>query len=100
MQAYLHAYAIPSMKTATLFMNGRSQAVRLPAEFRFEGKQVYVSRDPRTGNVILSAHPPTRTWQEFMALRDGLGELPEVELPRADHAQTSQTRDPFGGWVE
>lgn len=31
--------------TAKLFMNGRSQAVRLPAEFRFEGKEVYIERD-------------------------------------------------------
>lgn len=32
-------------QTAKLFMNGRSQAVRLPAEFRFEGKEVYIERE-------------------------------------------------------
>lgn len=31
-------------QTAKLFMNGRSQAVRLPAEFRFEGKEVYIEK--------------------------------------------------------
>jgi antitoxin VapB len=31
--------------TAKLFMHGRSQAVRLPKEFRFEGKEVRVRRD-------------------------------------------------------
>jgi len=30
--------------TAKLFMHGRSQAVRLPKEFRFQGKEVRVSR--------------------------------------------------------
>jgi antitoxin VapB len=30
--------------TAKLFMHGRSQAVRLPKEFRFEGSEVRVSR--------------------------------------------------------
>jgi len=30
--------------TARLFMHGRSQAVRLPKEYRFEGKEVRVSR--------------------------------------------------------
>jgi antitoxin VapB len=30
------------METAKLFKNGRSQAVRLPKEFRFEGDEVYV----------------------------------------------------------
>ena len=32
------------MQTAKLFKNGRSQAARLPKEFRFEGGEVYVSR--------------------------------------------------------
>lgn len=32
------------MKTAKLFANGRSQAVRLPKEFRFEGSEVYIRR--------------------------------------------------------
>ena len=44
-------------QTAKLFRNGRSQAVRLPAEFRFPGAEVYVRRDPATGDVILSRHP-------------------------------------------
>jgi antitoxin VapB len=42
------------MQTAKLFKNGRSQAVRLPAEFRFEGDEVQIRRDPETGDVILS----------------------------------------------
>ena len=40
---------------AKLFRNGRSQAVRLPASCRFEGTEVEVERDPRTGVVSLSA---------------------------------------------
>lgn len=42
-------------KTAKLFSNGGSQAVRLPVEFRFSGDQVYVWRDERTGDVVLAA---------------------------------------------
>ena len=41
-------------QTAKLFMNGRSQAVRLPAAFRFDGTEVFIRRDPLTGDVILS----------------------------------------------
>jgi antitoxin VapB len=38
--------AAPAAKaTAKLFMHGRSQAVRLPKEFRFTGKEVGVSRE-------------------------------------------------------
>jgi antitoxin VapB len=32
------------MKTAKLFLNGQSQAVRLPKEFRFSGNEVFVKR--------------------------------------------------------
>ncbi|WP_446745857.1 antitoxin [Silvibacterium acidisoli] len=38
-----------------LFQNGASQAVRLPADFRFQGKEIYATRDEVTGNVTLSA---------------------------------------------
>ena len=59
---------------AKLFRNGRSQAVRLPADFRFEGSQVFVRRDPTTGDVILSRRP--ESWQDFFELTDGL-DLPD-----------------------
>jgi antitoxin VapB len=32
------------MKTARIFTNGRSQAVRLPKEFRFSGDEVYINK--------------------------------------------------------
>lgn len=58
-------------KTAKLFVNGGSQAVRLPAEFRFDGSdEVYIRRDAVTGDVILSARPASKSWREFFALRD------------------------------
>jgi antitoxin VapB len=56
--------------TAKLFRNGRSQAVRLPVEFRFEGSEVYVRRDPATGDVILSRRPDS--WRDFFDLVDTL----------------------------
>jgi antitoxin VapB len=48
-------------KTAKIFMNGRSQAVRLPKEFRFDCDEVYVER--QGDRVILTAKKPT--WDEF-----------------------------------
>jgi antitoxin VapB len=53
-------------RTAKLFYNGRSQAVRLPAEYRFQGSEVYVRRDSTTGDVILSRRPDS--WQDFFDL--------------------------------
>lgn len=52
-----------SSQTAKLFRNGRSQAVRLPAEYRFEGSEVYIRRDPSTGDVVLSRRPDS--WKDF-----------------------------------
>jgi len=48
--------------TAKLFRNGRSQAVRLPARYRFEGAdEVFVSK---VGDkVVLSAKPSS--WDDF-----------------------------------
>jgi antitoxin VapB len=60
--------------TAKLFRNGRSQAVRLPADFRFAGSEVYVRRDPVTGDVILSRRPDS--WQDFFDLTATL-DVPE-----------------------
>ena len=58
-------------KTAKLFGNGGSQAVRLPAEFRFDGlDEVYIRRDTVTGDVILSAHRISTAWSDFFTLRD------------------------------
>ena len=57
-------------KTAKLFRNGRSQAVRLPSEYRFEGSEVYVRRDPATGDVVLSRRP--ESWKDLFALLDSI----------------------------
>lgn len=59
-------------KTARLFKNGASQAVRLPAEFRFAGEDVYATRDDATGDVLLSARPGVHTWGEFFALMESI----------------------------
>lgn len=55
-------------RTAKLFKNGSSQAVRLPAEFRFDGDKVYITRDEATGDVVLSSRPGTKTWGDFFDL--------------------------------
>ena len=81
-------------KTAKLFSNGGSQAVRLPAEFRFDGEEVYVWRDERTGDVVLSVQPPGR-WGDFVTLRNRLRAVPDDFL--SDRQQSSEGRDPFGG---
>jgi len=79
-------------RRAKLFANGGSQAVRLPAELRFEGDEVYAWRDEATGDVVLSAAPRGQ-WRDFMAIRDRLGAVPGDFL--ADRGQSTEARDPF-----
>ncbi len=55
-------------RVVKLFKNGASQAVRLPAEFRFEGEAVYATRDAATGDVVLSSRPGKKAWGAFLAL--------------------------------
>ncbi len=62
-------------RVAKLFKNGASQAIRLPAEFRFEGTEVYATRDDATGDVVLSNRPGVKAWNEFFEL------LHSVEVP-------------------
>ncbi len=46
---------------AKIFMNGRSQAVRLPKEYRFDTDEVYITK--QGSNIVISAKRPT--WDEF-----------------------------------
>lgn len=50
------------MKTAKLFMNGRSQAVRLPREFQFSGDRVWIKRSQNA--VVLL--PMQDSWQPLV----------------------------------
>jgi len=71
-------------RTAKLFLNGRSQAVRLPAEFRFEGKEVFIRQDQTTGDVILSRRP--ESWDSFFKLRQEANVPEEFMADRKDEA--------------
>lgn len=81
-------------RKARLFANGGSQAVRLPAEFRFDAEEVYIRRDEVTGDVILSVEP-VHTWDDFVALRGRLAGVPDDFM--RERGQRTETRDPFAG---
>jgi antitoxin VapB len=84
-------------QVAKLFANGRSQAVRLPAAYRFDTKEVFIRQDPQTGDVILSRKPAT--WDDFFAtLKDA--KVPRGFLGKSERKQKSQNRDPFSEWNE
>jgi antitoxin VapB len=58
------------MDTAKIFKSGRSQAVRLPKEFRFEGDEVMVTR---LGAAVVLL-PKNHDWEVMFAALDGFDE--------------------------
>ena len=84
-------------QTAQLFMNGRSQAVRLPAAYRFSSTEVYIRQDPESGDVILSRKPPT--WNAFLSALQNT-HVPADFLDKKEREQAGQDPDPFEGWEE
>jgi antitoxin VapB len=58
------------MRTAKLFPNGQSQAVRLPKEFRFEGEFVYIKK---LGKAVVLL-PARGAWEPLVESLDGLSE--------------------------
>jgi antitoxin VapB len=58
------------MDSAKLFYNGRSQAVRLPKEFRFEGEEVYIKK---IGSAVVLM-PKEKVWEVHEAGMDYFSE--------------------------
>ncbi len=56
---------------ARVFMSGRSQAVRIPVEYRFNSEEVFIRRDEQSGSLILSEAPGS--WEEVFAALDEAG---------------------------
>lgn len=83
-------------QVAKLFINGRSQAVRLPAAYRFDAKEIYIRQDVETGDVILSRRPTD--WDGFFAALKGM--VDADFLSAAERDQGTQDRDPFAGCEE
>ncbi len=69
-------------KKAKLFINGRSQAVRLPKEFRFEGDEVMLKKKGKTVIIepIEKSEWPRLFWKAFT--RDKSFKTPEPLLKK------------------
>ena len=59
---YINKKDVNMADTAKIFTSSRSQAVRLPKEYRFSGNEVYIRKEK--GRVILS-EKPFKTWEEI-----------------------------------
>lgn len=78
------------MKTAKLFRNGQSQAVRLPKEFRFDGDEVYIKR---VGNAVVLL-PDRGSWGGLFESLELFSE--DFMESRDQPLQPEKRQDPFG----
>ena len=72
------------MQTAKVFQNGRSQAIRLPKEFRVETDEVYLKKIPEGFLVI-----PRDPWELFF---EGVEQLSEDFMASGRQQPQSQKR--------
>ncbi|HHT9128409.1 MAG TPA: type II toxin-antitoxin system antitoxin VapB [Candidatus Wujingus californicus] len=73
------------MKTARVFKNGQSQAVRLPKEFRFEGDYVFIKKE---GDAVILL-PAKKTWD---VLFNSLGKFSEDFIVAREQPETQKRK--------
>jgi antitoxin VapB len=82
---------VPETQKAKVFMSGRSQAVRIPAEYRFRSSEVSIRRDPASGDLILSEGPGS--WAEVFAALDA-AQIPDDFLSETERDRRPPTTRP------
>ncbi len=82
------------MRTARVFNNGNSQAVRLPRQFRIDATEVFIRKDAGTGDIVLSTRLTEGGWAAFFALRDKACVPADFMTERPMNALEA-ARDPF-----
>ena len=85
-------------QSTAIFDDGEGQAVRIPEEFKFNSKEVWIRRDESTGEVILTPRP---SWQQVFAILDAL-DVPDDFLSPEERNQGLPQERPelFDDWIE
>ncbi len=78
------------MKSAKLFKNGGSQAVRLPVEFKFDSEEVFIKKTSYGVLLIPKSDSPWKKWREGLEMYDH----PFME---EDRHQEEQVREGLNG---
>ena len=76
------------MKTAKLFRNGQSQAVRLPKEFRFDGDEVFIKK---SGSAVVLI-PLVNSWGSLVG---SLDKFSEDYMPDRDQSKRQKREAVF-----
>ena len=76
------------MQSAKLFINGRSQAVRLPKEFQFSGNDVLIQK---VGDAVILL-PHDKSWEVFL---HGLNNFTDDFVKEGREQGENQNREDF-----
>jgi antitoxin VapB len=76
------------MDTAKIFQNGKSQAIRLPKEYRFRGSKVYLKR---MGNAVILI-PEQDSWRSMI---ESLDRFTDDFMEERNQPPIQQREDPF-----
>lgn len=85
---HIYGWVEQALKTAKLFKNGDSQAVRLPKEFRFSGTEVWIRK---CGDAVVLL-PRVRTWRPLI---ESLGKFTPDFMADRDQPPVAEEREPF-----
>jgi antitoxin VapB len=80
--------------TAKVFNTGNSQAIRLPRAFRVEVREMWISKNDRTGEITLRPKPEPEALAAFLADLKAQPATDEFLLPRDDAPRA----DPLADW--
>lgn len=75
------------METAKLFVNGRSQAVRLPIAYRFEGSEVFIKK---TAEGVLLIPKNGTIWDVW---ENNLNKYDDIFMKERNQPESQQKRD-------
>jgi len=77
------------MKTAKLFANGQSQAVRLPKDYRFSGEEVGIMK---VGEAVV-LYPKDNKWERFLKTEKISDDFEKIILEGRNSEISDKTRE-------
>lgn len=80
---------------AKIFRNGGSQAIRIPAQWRFESEEVFVRFDEGLQALVITERSP-KPMENFFALAEKYGPAPDQNWP----AREEVTETPVPAWLD
>lgn len=84
------------LATAKVFTTGNSQAIRLPKAFRVDAREMWITKNEDTGEIILKPKPTPDALAAFLAELQAMPMTEEFIPPRDDAPRPS----PFEDWTE